>query len=155
MLFQQYKGSFSLVAWTEGKFPPFSKFPSRQQQSKELLFNILLLLSMRFVDKRSAADARADLPSALPMQQQDQSRAVLSLLSQSAAARGAERRPALPPDCRASRHPAAAEEALFPPSSRCHCSRTSTEGRSFFVHLQRRSIGTTARRTSLLSSQCH
>lgn len=44
MLFQQYKGPFNPVAQTEGKFPPFSKFPSRQQQSKGFLFNILLLL---------------------------------------------------------------------------------------------------------------
>lgn len=89
MLFQQYKGPFNSVARTEGKFQPFSEFPSRQQQNRELL-NILLLLSMRFVDKPSAANARADLLSTLPVQQQDPSRAVLSLLPQSAAAKQAE-----------------------------------------------------------------
>lgn len=105
VLFQQYKGPFNPVARTEGKFPPFSKFPSRQQQSKELLFNILLLLSMRFVDKLSTANARADLLSTLPVQQQDLSRAVLSLLPQSTAAKQAERRLALTPDLQASQHP--------------------------------------------------
>lgn len=69
MLFRQHKGPFNPMAWTEGKFPPFSKFPSRQQLSKKLLFNILLLLSMRFVDKLSVAYARAELLSTLPAQQ--------------------------------------------------------------------------------------
>lgn len=60
---------------------------------------------MRFVNKLSIAYARAELLSTLPVQQQDQSRAVLSLPSQSAAAEQAQKRLALSPAPRASQHP--------------------------------------------------
>lgn len=52
---------------------------------------------MRFLDKLSIAYARAELLSTLPVQQQDQSRAVLSLSSHSTAAEQAQKRLALSP----------------------------------------------------------
>lgn len=60
---------------------------------------------MRSVDKLSVVYARAELLSTLPVQQQDQSRAVLSLPSRRAAAEQAQKRLTLSPAPRAAQHP--------------------------------------------------
>lgn len=61
---------------------------------------------MRFVGKLSLAYAKAELLSALPVQQQDQSRAILSPPSQSTAAEQAQVGLALSPDPSVSPHAA-------------------------------------------------
>lgn len=144
MLFQQYKGPFNPVAWTEGKFPPFSKFPSRQQQSKGLLFNILLLLQWGFwINWASPMPEQNCSP---PCQCSSRTRAELSShCLRTALLQSKHRRYSfslLLPEHHSIQ--AAAEEALFPVTCWCHCSRTSTEGCTFFIYLQHHSIRRTA-----------
>lgn len=94
---------------------------------------------MRFVDKLSVAYARAELLSTLRVQTRPEQSHPLPA-SHSTAAELAQHRPALPPAPGCHSVPKAAEEVLTPATCSCQCSSTSTEGRTFFIHLQRHGI---------------
>lgn len=126
MLFQQYKGPFNPVAWTEGKFP-------HSLQRAPVSYSATV--SMKFVDKLSIAYARAELPSTLQAQTGPEQSHPLPA-SQSAAAEPAQHRPALPPAPGCHSVPTAAEQVLTPATCSCQCSSTSAGGRTFFIDLQ-------------------
>lgn len=98
---------------------------------------------MKFMDKLSVAHARAELLSTLRVQTGPEQSHPLPA-SQSTAAELAQHRPALPPAPGCHSVPTVAEEVLTPATCSCQGSGTSTEGRTFFIDLQRRGIRTLA-----------